>query len=233
MIKTLEELSEFLHRWYEEPQGALSLDTIEKAYEYAPPLVKAWSLFGGLLRDAEKWFKEGTPTPLCCQDGLAPPALTVRYESMLHFGFENQGNWSFGYQHSSKSADPSVLSDWTYTMLNHDPGFVQVGAKLSDFLITLCLSETIYFAWHQALSIEQENPDIDSLFGEKLWEGKYYNAVGIGENLELPSHIIHSNADQTELVLYTRTSKGKIASKPFAAKRSVAREQYQNSTKIR
>ncbi len=196
VIKNIDDLSVFLHDWYGEPPGSLRSTFDHDSLQVAQPLQKIWKNCGQLLRGNDRWFKFGTPSPLACQDGLAGPNNVHRVEGRLDFAYENQGNWSSGYALDDTADDPEVLSDWLAVEFTNT-GHVPVGAKLSEYIVAIALQETVFFGWDN----DDNRIHLDqNACTETIWVGAYFNAVGLGNEYETPSHRFRVNRDRTLLV---------------------------------
>lgn len=218
MIQTLEDLSLFLHRWYGEDSGALSEQELDFNTSVPASLTKSWHLFGQLFVGNADWFRSGTPSPLACQDAFAAPANMKAVKDIIMVATENQGNWVAGYKaEDSHLDDPEIWSSWMNVWENTGQDYIRIGARLSEFIITISLTETVFFS----LDSFDANDDISQQCDVILWEGRYYNAVGIGDRYTKPSHRIRSNASQTLLCF---DSDGEFSN--FAGSAMIARENW-------
>lgn len=191
LIGSIEDLSRFLHMWYGERDGRLALAYLAVDTNIAPPLLELWRRVGRLCRGYDEWVRIGTPSPLACQDGLADPGGTLVKHGLLHFRFENQGNWSMAYRTDDPSRDPLVLSNAIELDVSN-AGHVPIGARLSDLLITSALMETVFFA---CSSPQGDERTIEC--SEPLWCGAYYNAPGFDAFDGPPSHRFTTNLDRS------------------------------------
>lgn len=193
MIDTIEDASRFLHHWYGEPDGAFSLLQSVSDFRFAAPLMEFWQRNGRLFHGQQEWIRIGTPSPLACQDRLAGPSTTCLKDGLLHFIFENQGNWSMAYRVDDIAHDPQVLCnsvEYDFPGVGHVP----IGAPLSQVLITSALIETVNFAIEPT---RNEGVGWESECSVMLWIGSYHNAPGYYD--AVPSHRFTTNPDRSLL----------------------------------
>lgn len=196
MIRQFADLSLFLHDWYDVVQPRLALSDCSTPVPVAKPLLDIWGLVGRLTVGSDEWRRIGTRSPLACQDGFAAPQFVRETDGRVDFAFENQGNWSAGYRTDDLSPDPEILSNWI-DMEERNAGYVRVGTKLSEFITTIILAETVFFGSESTPSTVMKAQKCD----EVIWVGRYYNAVGFGGKYEKPSHRIRTNSERTLLAL--------------------------------
>lgn len=196
MLRTIADLSAFLHEWYGLPEGELGLSNVTSEYDVAPPLAEVWTRLGRLtLGDTIG------PAPMACQDELAGPGAARRLEDRVEIVFENQGNWSAWYRDNDPSPDPQVWSDWSYTERDLEEGTssdAPIGASLSEFLITVVLQETVFFGWDER-DVDAEKA-LSALCTERVWKGHFLNVAGI-DQFAVPSHGFRMNADKTLMAM--------------------------------
>lgn len=122
----------------------------------------------GLLTRSESRFNPDSPyeRPLGTQDCLLEPEELKLKDGLYDFAWENQGNWTCYAQ--SNQDDPEAMTNAA------EPGSTgairPIGCKLSDFLITLCLQETVLSGWSRSPDEDQYYQDRASV---SLWVGKW------------------------------------------------------------
>jgi hypothetical protein len=90
-----------------------------------------------------------------------------------------------------------VMLIWINVSETTDANFANIGATLSEFIITISLSETTHFSWQS----QHANTEISETCNIVLWEGYYYNAQGLAEKFRRPKRKIRTNEAQTRLCL--------------------------------
>jgi len=197
LVSNLEELTVLLTDWYAIGDLSVPTETLPIDSIAANSLVEAWTKLGRLSIGYEQWLREGTPSPLACQDGLAAPSYLVRRNGFVHIVSENQGNWTMCYREEDQAADPEIFSNFLEQEIG-GTGYVSLGCKLSDLIITSVLTETVFFG-----SVPYEKAKtLESACDRHVWTGQYYNAVGFGSDYERPSHQLRANSENNMLALY-------------------------------
>lgn len=194
-MKTIAELSIFLHDWYGECQGGLAVDDVEPAHPVAPPLMEMWQRLGRLCAGYDAWVRVGNPSPLACQDGLASPTGTRVRDGLVHFLFENQGNWSMAYRADDRSPDAEILSD-IYELYSTGAGYQPTGTTLSLLLITSALTETAFFGSDPSNNV---SGDLGASCTTPLWTGAYYPIDSFDTDNNPAPHCFSVNSDRTLL----------------------------------
>jgi hypothetical protein len=197
LISNLDDLSGFLEKWYGIADLGLRPEAIPSDIIVPDVLRQFWIRVGRLSVGCGEWLLSGNPSPLACQDGIVAPGELYVREGVAQVVLENQGNWAIGYKSEDQSTDPEVFSDFL-EQVQGGTGFVQLGCKLSNLVITSALTETIIFGSLRAKNVKELAANCD----QTIWTGHYYNAVGQGSDYEVPSHQIRTNSDQSLLSLY-------------------------------
>lgn len=197
VVSNLDELSVFLAKWYGVSDLSLAPEKLLSTSLVPKTLLYAWSTIGRLSVGYDEWRRVGTPSPLACQDGFAAPGFLSKRGGFVQVVEENQGNWAIGYKDGDQATDPEVFSDFLEQEIG-GTGFVPLGCKLSELIITTALTETIFFGSTEADKANSNSGKCDSV----VWKGHYYNAVGYGDVYEIPSHQIRTNKNEDMLALY-------------------------------
>jgi len=136
MLKTNEDLFEFLYQWHRAWPGELGLPEHIIPEEVPGVLRRAYSAIGMLTR-RESEFNPGPQRgrPLGTQDELFEPEELKVENGLIRIVCENQAVWSCFVPPGED--DPEVFSD----ARGGKPA--PIGCKLSEFLITFCLQETV------------------------------------------------------------------------------------------
>jgi hypothetical protein len=218
-ILNIDDLTDFLSRWYAVTDLGLPCGAIDSEAIVPETLRLAWLKIGRLSVGYEEWVRTGNPSPLACQDGFVAPAPLLVRDGISQVVTENQGNWSIGYEEGDQMIDPPVFTDFLEQEIG-GVGFVPLGCNLSSLIITSVLAETVFFGSISIPSIEELAAECDNT----IWIGQYYNAVGQGDEYEVPSHQIRTNNEENMLGLYwggkfsgflASSSKGRERLKPF------------------
>lgn len=213
----LDDLSALLREWYDLEEVSLAVDKIPADAKVPATLISAWLKIGRLSLGYAEWVSTGHPAPLACQDGFAAPGSLFVRDGIAQVVTENQGNWAIGYRHDDPSPDPDMYSDFIEQEIG-GTGFVPMGCRLSDLIVTTVLTETVFFG-----SVSDGNTNAMAVTCDRvLWTGHYYNAVGQGAAYERPSHQIRTNDDGSLLCLFWD---GVFSG--FVAERLVARARFQ------
>lgn len=197
IISGIDELSSFLSTWYGESDLSIPASAIPPDTVVPKALWDTWLKIGRLWVGYKDWVRIGTPSPLACQDGLAAPGSLYVRDGIAQVVSENQGNWAIGYEVGSKLIDPPMFSDFLEQEIR-GVGFAPLGCNLSDLIITSALTETIFFGSTSLEGLEEHAARCD----RTVWRSRYYNAVGHGEEYEVPSHQIRTNSQNDMLSLY-------------------------------
>lgn len=196
-ISNLDDLSAYLTKWYGVSDLGFGPEKLPPDTSVPETLLKTWLSIGSLSRGYAEWLRVGTPSPLACQDGFAAPGTLTKRDGYVQVVLENQGNWAIGYKDGDQASDPEVFSDFLEQEIG-GTGFVPLGCRLSNLIITSALTETVIFG-----AIEtNEARGIADKCDRIVWTGHYYNAFGYGADYETPSHQIRTNQDESVLALY-------------------------------
>lgn len=218
LISNIDDLQSFLSRWYGLNDIGLASGLAEPHPNVPEALAIAWTKLRLLWVGYEEWRRSGYCSPLACQDGLAAPGQLVVRDGYVHVVFENQGNWSIGYKEGDNADDPEVYSNFLELEIG-GTGFVPLGCRLSELIITSALTETVFFG---SINTKEEANDLAAECDCTIWRGHYHSAIGYGQIYEGPSHTIKTSLDQRLLALFW---KDKFSG--FLAKSSSGREKLQ------
>ena len=202
-LRDIDDLSGFLAAWYAVDDLAISEKDIPSHAMVPKALRQAWLKLGRLSVGYENWVRTGAPSPLACQDGLAPPGKLLVADGIALVVTENQGNWAIGYEAGTDLPDPPVFSNFL-EQEGTAQGFIPVGCTLSNLIITTALTETIMFSVTDSLGAtpKAEQQKRAASCDHLIWTGHYYNAMGLGPDLEKPSHQIKINPAGDLLCLF-------------------------------
>jgi hypothetical protein len=165
MLNTNDDLFEFLYQGHRAWPGELGLPEHIIPEEVPGGLRRAYSAIG-LLTRRESQFNPGSQRrrPLGTQDALVEPEELKLENGLLRIVYENQGVWSYFVPPGED--DPEVFSD----IRGGKPA--PIGCRLSDFLITFCLQETIMSgATKLAVTIEGDEDRYLQIASAPLWLG--------------------------------------------------------------
>jgi hypothetical protein len=166
MLKTNEDLFEFLYQWYRAWPGELGLPD-HVIPEGVPRVLREIYSAIGVLTRRESQFNPGLQEgpPLGTQDELLEPEKLKLENGLFRIARENQDVWSCFVPPGED--DPEVLSD------AGGGGPAPIGCKLSEFLITLCLQETVMSGvGKHAVTIEGDEGRYLKFASTPVWLGR-------------------------------------------------------------
>jgi hypothetical protein len=131
----LHSLQSFLRLWHGSPRGWYGIAPEKLAQVALPDSLRRLYAFAGQWPGDNFWC-----SPFAHQDCLAPFELLAARDGRLVFAWENQGVWSCGS--TPEGRDPPV---WV-SMDNE--AWQPLCDSLAQFLVTLCLHETVFGARH-------------------------------------------------------------------------------------
>jgi hypothetical protein len=213
MIQSLEDLLEFLCHWFDATPAELA-STANPAQPVIPSVLTEFHKRLGSLTRPQSPFStvKGARrvAPFRTQDHILPieqirPNPTDR--QWIEFANENQGCWSA--QCVTSEPNPDVWTDWLY-MADHsvrmgDP--FPVGARLSDFLVTMALQEVVFsgYAKNSVSSVMPHDEARAQIAAgtELLWRGRYNNAESADPKFSAtPSHAFFVTQRRDMLILH-------------------------------
>jgi len=121
-----------------------------------------------------------------------PVGALKRFEDMIEFAYENQGNWSCRF--ATGADDPPVYSDALDVWQEPARGFQRICDSLDHFLITLSLQEAVYSSPYLITADASSVSEALSISAPPLWlDGFYVNAR--------PSHNFYHIPEQDILIM--------------------------------
>jgi hypothetical protein len=171
VIATIQDLIVYLTEYHSPLKRSPALDPAAVPKDLPKPLHQVYCGLGGLIEMERSDVRSGGREPFAAQDALVRPCELKRMEGMVEFAWENQGCWSC--RTPLEQDDPPVYSD-AGDCYYQRPGFLEVCASLSHFLITLSLQEAVMSA--PILLAVENSPaaDVVARALRPLWlNGKY------------------------------------------------------------
>ena len=169
MIQTNEDLFEFLYQWHRARPGELCLPETAIPNGLPGVLQRAYAAIGLLTRRRSP-FNPGNQNgcPLGTQDCLFEPEQLKIEDGLVRFVTENQGCWDCYV--SVSEDDPEVFSTALHSLGRSETKLTPIGSKLSDFLITFCLQETVMSGLTKhAIMLSDDDERYQKISSEPIW----------------------------------------------------------------
>jgi hypothetical protein len=187
-IESFDDLISFLrhfHRgWMDDP----SLEADEVPDDLPEPLGRLYREFGALIEIAQDRSNDHRP-PFGAQDALCQIDRLKRFEGMVEFAWENQGNWAA--RAPLDAFDPPVYSNSVEEWEPPQSGFQIVCPLLTRFLTTFCLQEAVMSSRYLgALDWAPLEEKISCELAPLWLRGPYVGDVPLHDFYHVPGHDI-------------------------------------------